>query len=130
MRRLAMMAVAFLAAATACFADEVPYMYMECFEGSTQYAVREIACIRYTKDTMTVVYKDGTSQTMELENVGPITFEIKHVDDVVDNIKNATADGKTEVYDINGRRIKGSVESLPAGVYIIRRNGVTSKIVR
>ena len=105
-------------------------MYVTGHEASNRYAVREIACIRYTDDTMTVIYKDGTMKSLALDDVREMAFATTHVDDVADNIGNVAANAKAEVYDINGRLVRSDVESLPAGVYIIRRNGVTSKIVR
>jgi len=38
-------------------------------------------------------------------------------------------DGKAEIFNIQGQRMNGSLESLPAGIYLVRRGNVTSKVI-
>lgn len=37
--------------------------------------------------------------------------------------------GKTEIFNIQGQRMNGTMESLPAGIYLVRRGNHTSKVI-
>lgn len=74
--------------------------------------------------SLAFIYKNGGWTTEPVENVSASGI----TDIVIDS--DAFSPGKTEIYTLQGRRIDGGIESLPCGIYIIRRSGRTFKLMK
>lgn len=77
-----------------------------------------------TKYAYTVVAVKGTEQTQtsNLISVTTLRYEVSGIDNVW-----ANEGGTVEVFDLQGRRISG--KQLPGGLYIIRQNGLSKKVL-
>lgn len=116
--------------------DEVPALCISQTNGENQVELSEILSIKYTGTDMVINLKDGTRQTVPLDDI--IVMELgKMVVSVRDLVKQSNGCDTYTITDINGKLIaKGKIKSnklvnMPTrrGLYILTIGNQSQKIL-
>lgn len=88
---------------------------------------KTVQTITFSGDNVNLSYTDGTSETVDMESV-IISFAKTPTPITVSTVKQ---NGEvTKIYDTNGRQMRSTLESLPAGIYIIKSAEKTVKFIK
>lgn len=117
-----------------CFADDVPTLKISKASGSDNIALAELLSIKYSESNMIVNMKDGTTQTIALDDI--VIMEITDAPTAINSIfPNSNSNASYTLTDISGKVIaKGEVKNgieLPKqkGIYVITVGEKTKKIL-
>lgn len=88
---------------------------------------KSVQTITFEGDNVNLLYTDGTTETADMEAV-VISFEKEATGITVSSVaENGEA---KKIYDINGRQVRSTLDSLPIGVYIVKSANKTVKFIK
>lgn len=88
---------------------------------------KAVQTITFEGDNINLLYTDGTSEIVDMEAV-VISFEN---DATAITISSVAENGEAKkIYDINGRQVRSTLDSLPIGVYIVKSANKTVKFIK
>lgn len=133
MKKLLLTALA-ITAFSYCFADDVPALKINKSNGESNIALSELLSIKYTESDMIVNMKDGTKQSIPLDDI--IVMELGKIPTSINSIIGDMSNGETySITDIEGKKISnGNVKegiSLPnqKGIYVITVGEKSKKVL-
>ena len=107
-------------------AADYQYLMFTLTDGTTQSITATGLTLTFSDGNLTA--KSGTTTlTLALTDLTKMEFSDNGSTGISTLKADVTLDEKTEVYDLNGRRLPNSSQ-LQRGVYIIKSNGKTTKV--
>lgn len=111
-------------------ADELPYLSFETSGGDVKTVGVEGLKITFSDGTMTAKNNE-TELSLPTASLSRMYFS--STTGIAELDSNATLEA-SEIYNLQGIRVgttspTGDIEGVPTGVYVVKRNGVTRKVV-
>ncbi len=124
MKKLFLLTTIALSMGTSAFADDNTKQTVT-INGSE--VNKTVQTITFSGDNINLQFTDGSSQTVDLEELVIAFYE----DPTAITVSSVNQNGEiNKIYDTNGRQMRSSIESLPAGIYIIKSAEKTVKFIK
>ena len=115
--------------------DKVPSLIIATGGNSVDIALDNLISIKYADDTMHINVKEGDNVAIDVEDILSITFRDIEQSSHINNLHDEYS-GELHVFDVNGRKMLTATSfdeiqdsNLPKGVYIVKGNNKSRKIV-
>lgn len=138
MKKLLFTALAIMMAGN-CLADDVPALKISKSGGESAVVLSELLSLKFSDSDMVINMKDGTKQTIALDDITIMELGQTTISSAIRNIFNDKGnDAVYTVTDINGKlvatgKLNSSLftlqSSLPKGIYIITMGDKSKKII-
>ena len=96
-------------------------LYVETAAGSSAYAYDDLQRITFKDGQMVIETKSGETSAVGVSSI-PTSIETEQ--DVLE-----TNDAPSAIYDLTGRKLSED-QNLPGGIYVVKKGGKTTKIVK
>lgn len=130
MKKIILFVASSLLACIVCLADDYSYLTIQATSGTESSAsLSTLRKITFQGGAMVLTNKDGTTSSYTLTDLNKMYFSSTSTG--ITTIGNDSFDTvNAEIYTLSGMKLNTSHDALPKGVYIMKANGKTVKMLK
>lgn len=129
-KRIVILASFIVAICAVCLADEYSYLTITANDASeTSVALSSLRKITFSSGSMVLTNNDNTTESFTLANLAKMYFSNNASG--IEYVRTDAVDWSgADIYNLNGVKMNVGYSSLPKGVYIVKSQSKTQKIVK